>query len=84
MADDLKMGIHEWLEYGWKKGYCGPPVCYSHDGIPMADYEDEYFAEGDDPCLFLVRLYEDDDHREAVEDNHTASKWRASNVGWER
>jgi hypothetical protein len=29
-------------------------------------------------------LYEDHDHRLAVESNDSPTNWRASNIGWER
>lgn len=73
----------EWLEYGWRQGWCGPAMCLSHDGIPMTDDEAEEMYEGD-PCLHLIRLYENEEHRLAVEAAHSPSQWRASNQGWER
>ncbi len=76
---------HEaWLRYGWEMGYCGPPICYIHDGLPLTADEEEDWADGGDPCLHIVRLYEDHDHRLAVESNDSPTNWRASNIGWER
>lgn len=76
------MNKEEWLYYGWEKGWCGPPVCYIHDGIPTTDIEDAELDEGD-PCLHIVRLYESTAHGEAVMYNHSPSIWRASNRGWD-
>lgn len=83
----MKMSIHmdmdEWLEYGYKNGYCSPPVCYVHDGLPTSIFEDSELQEGE-PCLHLLRLYEDEDHERAIEANHSPSVWRASNLGWSK
>jgi len=83
----MKMSIHldldEWLEYGYRNGYCSPPVCYTHDGLPTSIFEDSEL-DGGDPCLHLVRLYEDEEHERAIEANHSPSVWRASNLGWSK
>lgn len=84
MAVDAEMGQEEWLEYGWKKGWVGPPVCYTHDGLPLSDDEMAEWAEGDDPCIHVLRLYEDQDHRLSIESNDSPTLWRASNRGWDR
>jgi len=78
------MTQEEWLRYGFEQGYCGPPVCYTHDGTPLALDEDESFMDGDDPCVHILRLYEDPTVRAAVEANHSPSQWRASNQGWNK
>lgn len=31
----------------------------------------------DEPCVFIVRLYEDADIKQEVEANHSPSRWRA-------
>jgi hypothetical protein len=76
------MTVDEWLVYGYEKGWCGPPVCEIHDGLPTTIFEDEEFDEGSDPCIHVIRLYEDDEIKKAVEANHSPSTWRASNNGW--
>lgn len=78
------MTHEEWLEYGWKNGYVSAPMCIVHDGWATTPEEDEELEEGHDPCLFMMRVYEDDDQRAAVEANHPAASWRASNRGWTR
>lgn len=76
---------HEaWMQYGWEMGFCGPPLCYIHDGLPLTADEEEEWADGGDPCLHIVRLYEDHEHRLAIENNDGPTIWRASNRGWER
>ena len=36
----MALDYDEWMTYGIKKGWCGPPVCYTHDGLPMSEQED--------------------------------------------
>lgn len=75
------MTFDDWLQHGYEQGWCGPPVCSSHDGIPSSEAEDNDFMDGGDPCLHVVRLYEDGAVKKAVEANHSPSVWRASNRG---
>jgi hypothetical protein len=65
----------EWLKIGMDKGWCGPAVCYTHDGLPTTLKEDEELYEGD-PCVHIIRLYEDIDDKKEVEENHSPSQWR--------
>ena len=65
-----------WLKHGVDMGWVGPVVCANHDGIPTAEVEDEMTEEGDDPCLWIIRVYDSPDHRKAIEDNHSPSIWR--------
>lgn len=64
-----------WLAQGIAQGWCGPAVCASHDGTPTTADEDEEWEIGD-PCLHILRLYTDLDHKVAVESNHSPSVWR--------
>ena len=73
---DEEMDFSDWVAFGIKKGWCGPPVCYPHDGIPSSLEEDEAYEEGNDPCMHIIRLYEDDEQRRAVTENHSPSQWR--------
>lgn len=75
------MEFNEWLEFGIKQGWCGPDVCYTHDGLPTSEAEDLEFEEGGDPCMHVIRLYEDSGHKKKVQDNHSPSIWRATNKG---
>jgi hypothetical protein len=77
-----KRNFDEWLQEGLSNGFCGPAVCYPHDGLPMTEEEDTQFFEGEDPCIHIIRLYEDLDVKAGVEANHSPSVWRASNSGF--
>ena len=79
----LKMDFDQWIKVGYDNGWCGPAVCYTHDGLPTTADEDEELAELD-PCVHIIRLYEDAAVKAAVEENHSPSQWRASNSGLTR
>ena len=68
--------FREWLSYGVKMGWCGPAVCYTHDGLPTTEAEDDDWGAGLDPCIHVIRMYEDGAVKEAVEQNHSPSNWR--------
>lgn len=74
------MEFEEWLKIGIKNAWCGPAVCFTHDGLPTTQAEDEEFDNGD-PCIHVIRLYDDPTVKTAVEENHSASVWRATNRG---
>lgn len=74
----MDLTFDEWISYGIEKGWCGPPVCYTHDGLPMSESEMQEFDDGTDPCMHIVRMYEDIDMKDQIEDNHSPSKWRNS------
>lgn len=76
-----EMSFETWLEMGYKKNWVGPPVCSTHDGIPMSFDEDNEFNEGHDPCIHIMRLYESQGHKIEIEDFHAESVWRAHNQG---
>lgn len=65
----------EWLRVGIQMGWCGPGVCYTHDGVPTTASEDEQFETGD-PCVHILRLYPDLRTKKEVEANHSPSVWR--------
>lgn len=67
--------FEEWMAHGIKMGWAGPPVCYTHDGLPMSGDEIDDF-ESQDPCIHIVRLYESVGHKLAVENEHSPSQWR--------
>jgi hypothetical protein len=71
------MGYDDWIRYGLERGFCGPPVCETHDGLPMTAQEEEDFYDGSDPCIPIVRLMEDKAHQQDIAKNHTPSQWRA-------
>jgi len=74
----MDITFDEWITYGIEKGWCGPPVCYTHDGLPMSEQEYAEFDEGQDPCTHIVRMYEDIDMKKEIEDNHSPYQWRNS------
>lgn len=69
------MDFDEWAALGLEKGWVGPAVCYTHDGLPLTGDEEDEFDEGD-PCVHILRLYESPEMKQAVEENHAASVWR--------
>lgn len=74
---NLDIDFDEWMEYGIEKGFCGPAVCYTHDGLPMSEEEwIEEEANGEPPCMHIIRLYEDDLQKKQIEDMHAPSTWR--------
>jgi hypothetical protein len=78
----MEKTFDEWLQEGISNGFVGPAICYTHDGLPLSEQEDEEFEEGD-PCIHILRLYEDRETKNAVEENHSPSTWRASNAGFD-
>jgi hypothetical protein len=75
------MTFQEWLQQGYDNGWCGPSVCYTHDGLPMSDLEFQEFEDGNDPCMHVIRLYEDVEQKTQIEENHSPSQWRAAGEG---
>lgn len=74
-----ELNFDEWLKIGMDAGHVGPPVCFTHDGMPTSEDEDEAWEEGD-PCLHILRLYPDSATKIAVEENHSPSVWRRTNM----
>lgn len=73
-----KLDFEEWLKLGVEAGWIGAPVCHTHDGLPLSAAEEAEFEESD-PCVHILRLYEDAESKAAVEANHAPSVWRKSN-----
>lgn len=78
----MEKTFDEWLQEGLSLGFCGPAVCLPHDGLPLTIEEDQDFDNGGDPCVHILRLYEDEETKLAVEENHSPSIWRATNSGF--
>ena len=70
------MNQHEWIKYGIENGWCSPPVCYMHDGVPVTEAEDMDMCEGFDPCVHIIRMYEDLETQMAVERHSSPAVWR--------
>lgn len=76
-AKRQQMTFDEWMALGIKHGWCGAPVCSTHDGIPMSEEEETaFFEEGEDRCVHIVRMYESLEVRDEVEKHHGPSRWR--------
>lgn len=77
----MTISFDEWLQQGYEAGFCGPPLCETHDAVGTTEAEDTDFSEGFDPCIHVLRLYESPEVKAGVEANHAPSQWRASNRG---
>lgn len=66
----------EWLRYGLVRHWVSPPACYSHDGVGFTSEEEIQFEEGGDPCIWLMRVYEDIDMAKELEQCHSPYSWR--------
>ena len=71
------MNFNQWLEYGFKQNWCRPPVCEIHDGTPLSELESNEFENGSDPCIHIIRLYNDIEMKNAVETNSSFVNWQA-------
>ena len=40
MIDPQEVYFNDWLKVGIEKGWCGPAVCYTHDGLPLSAKEE--------------------------------------------
>jgi len=78
-----QMDFDTWARIGYESGWCSPPLCYTHDGVPMTATEIEELDAGEEPCLHVIRLYESMDQKKGCEAQNPAAVWRATNQGWE-
>lgn len=53
------MKFEEWLSIGVSEGWVTLPICGTHTGAPMRDWEEEAFDYGADPCIFVMRVWHD-------------------------
>lgn len=65
-----------WIRHGLAKHWISPPACYFHDGIGMLPEEEVALDEGDDPCIWLIRVYEDEKMAEELNSIHPPYSWR--------
>jgi hypothetical protein len=56
---DQVISLNEWLRIGRDLNYCTNIVCEIHDGVPLTQEEEDAFEEGEDPCVFVVRINTD-------------------------
>ena len=55
------MTFDEWLGMGIDNGWVSEPSCYMHDTPPLTDEEaKDYYEDGNDPCLYILRIWEDE------------------------
>jgi hypothetical protein len=63
MTDNLTAylaGLADWITQGFEAGYCSPVTCTTHDQLPCTAEETDEFETGFDPCIYGVRIYEDE------------------------
>jgi hypothetical protein len=60
-AQDAKssMDYFEWRDLGLAKGWISEPFCDTHAAGPITDEEEQAWENGDDPCMFVFRIYEE-------------------------
>lgn len=51
--------LEEWVAFGAAKGWVTLPFCGTHDGVPMMKAEWKAVAQGEDPCVLMIRVWED-------------------------
>lgn len=78
MAGEMRQD--DWIEMGVKMGWCSPPICEPHDGMPISEEEANQYEEGSDPCVHILRLYFNEEHRNKVEAFSSQAVWRKA--GW--
>lgn len=60
-SSDTKANIDyfEWRDLGISKGWISDPFCDTHDAGYMTEEEEEAWENGEDPCMFVFRIYEE-------------------------
>jgi len=53
------MTFAEWIRAGIDNGWCAAPLCDVHDAWVRTDEEQEQIEDGNDVCIYVVRLYGD-------------------------
>lgn len=76
VSDQITMSFDDWVSYGIGQGWCGAPVCSTHDGVPTTADEDNAWEQGDDLCIHVIRMYASAEEKRSVEENHSPSVWR--------
>lgn len=71
------MDFEHWLEIGIRQGFCTPPTCDTHEGLPMTLFEQDDWEEGNDICIHILRLCETKEQQESIEmNNEWIKRWR--------
>tara|TARA_B100000029_G_scaffold473886_1_gene515706 strand:- start:2187 stop:2348 length:162 start_codon:yes stop_codon:yes gene_type:complete len=50
------MTVHEWLQEGIDKGYCSEMCCETHNPDYLTEQEAIDKWNGEDHCIFVVRI----------------------------
>ena len=58
MSDNYT-SYQEWLATGIEKGWISDAYCTTHDAPPLSEEEDKAFSEDEDPCIFALRVWEE-------------------------
>jgi hypothetical protein len=60
-ATDAKanMDYFDWRDLGISKGWISEPFCDTHDAGYMTEEEEKEWEEGNDPCMFVFRIWEE-------------------------
>jgi hypothetical protein len=60
-ASDAKANVDyfDWRDFGISKGWISEPFCDTHDAGPITEEEEQAWESGDDPCMFVFRIYEE-------------------------
>jgi hypothetical protein len=69
------VSFEEWVRIGIENNYSGPPVCYTHDALPMSDAEGRQWLENPDICLLVMRVYDDDIQARQVQEGHEPTRY---------
>ena len=48
------------VQWAQESGWLSPSFCSTHDGPPLTEEEDEDFIEGFDPCIVVMRVWDND------------------------
>lgn len=64
------MNFEKWVSIGIENKWCTPAYCATHDGPPMTPEEFDYMDSGGDPCVYSVRMCQDDAEHDAVMQNN--------------
>lgn len=76
MIDIASLTFDDWTKIGMLAGWVSPPVCFTHDGLPVSITEDAEFTDGSHPCIHILRIYETWDTKEGVEAYSFHTTWR--------
>ena len=47
-----------WIREGIEQGFCSDVVCRTHSNDYPRESEAEAFLDGEDPCVFVLRLWD--------------------------